>query len=37
MADDVRCTHGATTSTLEPSHLYYLLLTRPQPRRKRES
>ena len=24
MADDVRCTHGATTSTLEPSHLYYL-------------
>ncbi len=24
MADDVRCTHGATTSTVEPSHLYYL-------------
>ncbi len=24
MADDVRCTHGATTSTIEPSQLYYL-------------
>ena len=24
MADDVRCTHGATTSTVEPSQLYYL-------------
>lgn len=35
MADDVRCTHGATTSTLEPSHLYYLCsrgLTRAQAR-----
>lgn len=35
MADDVRCTHGATTSTLEPSHLYYLCsrgLTQAQAR-----
>ena len=24
MADDVRCTHGATTSTLDPMHLFYL-------------
>ena len=24
MADDVRCTHGATASTIDPSHLYYL-------------
>jgi len=24
MADDVRCTHGATTSTLDQDHLYYL-------------
>lgn len=24
MADDVRCTHGSTTSTLDPSHLFYL-------------
>ena len=35
MADDVRCTHGATTSTVEPSHLYYLCsrgLTQAQAR-----
>ncbi len=24
MADDVRCTHGATTSTIDPSQLFYL-------------
>ena len=24
MADDVRCTHGSTTSTIDPMHLYYL-------------
>lgn len=24
MADDVRCTHGATTSTIDPTQLYYL-------------
>ncbi len=24
MADDVRCTHGATTSTIDPMHMYYL-------------
>ena len=24
MADDVRCTHGSTTSTIDPLHLYYL-------------
>ena len=24
MADDVRCTHGATTSTIEPGELFYL-------------
>ena len=24
MADDVRCTHGSTTSTLDPSHMFYL-------------
>ena len=35
MADDVRCTHGATTSTVEASHLYYLCsrgLTQAQAR-----
>lgn len=24
MADDVRCTHGSTTSTIDPLHMYYL-------------
>ena len=24
MADDVRCTHGSTTSTIDPMHMYYL-------------
>ena len=24
MADDVRCTHGSTTSTIDPAQLHYL-------------